>query len=94
MDLLEKWKERGLGAFTLFEEAIAGIVCILVAPGSCSCGGRQECESDIRDALKCRSVVVVQACRACGLEREFSLCLPNLKGLPPRQRKTGAGIAS
>ena len=83
-DLLEEWKELGLGAFTIREEEIAGIVCILVVPGSCSCGGRLERESDIRDSLKCRSVVVNYLCGACGLEREFSFCLPNVRGLPQK----------
>ncbi len=83
--LLEEWKELGLGAFNIIEEEIAGIVCILVVPGSCSCGGRLERESDIRDSLKCRSVVVNYLCRACGFENEFSFCLPNVKGLPQRQ---------
>lgn len=83
--LLEEWKELGLGAFNIIEEEIAGIVCILVIPDSCSCGGQLERESDIRDSLKCRSVVVNYLCHACGFENEFSFCLPNVKGLPQRQ---------
>ena len=92
--LLEEWKELGLGAFTIFEEEIAGIVCILVVPDRCSCGSRLERESDIRDSLKCRSVIVAYMCRSCGLEREFSFCLPNVRGLPQRQPITRAGLAS
>jgi uncharacterized protein len=83
--LLEEWKELGLGAFNILEEEIAGIVCIFVVPDSCACGGQLERESDIRDSLKCRSVVVNYLCRACGLEKEFSFCLPNVRGLPQKQ---------
>jgi molybdopterin-guanine dinucleotide biosynthesis protein A/HD superfamily phosphodiesterase len=83
--LLEEWKELGLGEFNIVEEEIAGIVCILVVPGSCSCGGRLERESDIRDSLKCRSVVVKYLCKACSFESEFSFCLPNIQGLPRKQ---------
>ena len=85
--LLDEWKELGLGEFTIVNEEIAGIVCILVVPGSCACGGRLERESDIRDALKCRSVVVNYRCRACDFESEFSFCLPNVKGLPQKQQE-------
>lgn len=83
-ELLEEWKELGLGAFNILEEDIAGIVCILVVPCACSCGGRLELESDIRDAVKCRSVIVRYRCTRCGHENEFSFCLPNVKGLPRR----------
>ncbi len=81
-ELLEEWKQFGLGAFNIVEEEIAGIVCILVVPHACKCGGRLELESDIRDSLKCRSVVVKYPCVACGTKTEFSFCLPNVKGLP------------
>jgi uncharacterized protein len=83
-ELLEEWKELGLGAFNIIEEDIAGITCILVAPCACSCGGRLNLESDIRDSVKCRSVVVRYFCTACSTESEFSFCLPNVKGLPRR----------
>jgi len=84
-ELLEEWAELGLGAFNILEEDIAGIVCMLVVPCACSCGGRLEFESDILDSLKCRSVVVKYHCMACGFESEFSFCLPNVKGLPQRR---------
>ena len=83
--LLEEWKELGLGSFNILEEDIAGIVCLLVIPGSCSCGCRLECESDIQDSLKCRSVVVNYRCRSCGFQSGFSFCLPNVRRLPQRQ---------
>jgi uncharacterized protein len=85
--LLEEWNELGLGEFTILNEEIAGIACILVVPASCSCGGRLERDSDIRDSLKCRSVVVNYRCRACGFKSEFSFCLPNVKGLPQKQQE-------
>lgn len=83
-ELLEEWTELGLGAFNIVEEDIAGIICILVVPCACSCGGRIQLESDIRDAVKCRSVVVRYLCTECNTESEFSFCLPNVKGLPQR----------
>jgi uncharacterized protein len=83
-ELLHEWKELGLGAFTIREEDIAGIVCILVVPDACPCGGPLTLESDIRDAVKCRSVVMTYRCRRCTRESEFSFCLPNVKGLPRR----------
>jgi uncharacterized protein len=83
-ELLEEWWELGLGAFDIVEEHIAGIACILVVPCGCSCGGRLIRESDIRDTVKCRSLVVIYRCAACGIESEFSFCLPNVKGLPAR----------
>ena len=76
------------GQVSIIEEDIAGVVCILVVPGSCSCGGRLDRESDIRDSLKCRSVVVNYLCGACGFQSEFSFCLPNVSGLPQRQQET------
>jgi molybdopterin-guanine dinucleotide biosynthesis protein A/HD superfamily phosphodiesterase len=85
--LLDEWKELGLGEFTVVNEEIAGIACILVVPDSCACGGRLERESDIYDALKCRSVVVNYRCRACGFKSEFSFCLPNVKGLPKKRQE-------
>ncbi len=84
-ELLEEWRQLGLGSFNILEEDIAGIVCILVVPWACSCGGRLELESDIRDAIKCRSVVVKYPCVECGIESEYSFCLPNVKGLPHRR---------
>jgi molybdopterin-guanine dinucleotide biosynthesis protein A/HD superfamily phosphodiesterase len=87
-ELLGEWAEFGLGVFDILEEDIAGIFCLLVVPRSCSCGGRLEIESDIRDAVKCRSVIVTYRCGACGLENEFTFCLPNVSGIP-RIRQTG-----
>jgi len=83
-ELLEEWTELGLGAYDIVEEDIAGIVCIFVVPCVCSCGGRLKIESDIRDSVKCRSAVVMYRCMECGKENEFSFCLPNVEGLPPR----------
>jgi uncharacterized protein len=81
-ELLAEWRQLGLGDFFVAEEEIAGIVCILVVPRTCRCGGRLAIESDIQDAVKCRSVVVTYRCAACNVERDFSFCLPNVKGLP------------
>jgi uncharacterized protein len=81
--LLEEWTLLGLGDFRILEEEIEGIACVLVVPSSCSCGGRLALESDIRESVKCRSAVVKYLCGACGLECEFSFCLPNVKGMPP-----------
>jgi HD superfamily phosphodiesterase len=83
-ELLDEWRELGLGGFNIIEEDIAGIVCILVVPDTCPCGGRLALESDIRDSVKCRSVVMTYRCMRCGTDREFSFCLPNVKGLPGR----------
>jgi molybdopterin-guanine dinucleotide biosynthesis protein A/HD superfamily phosphodiesterase len=83
-ELLEEWAELGIGAYDIFEEDIAGIVCILVVPRACPCGERLKVESDIHDAVKCRSVVVTYRCRDCGSESGFSFCLPNVRGLPRR----------
>jgi uncharacterized protein len=83
--LLEEWAELGLGEFNIIEEDIAGIGCILVVPSKCSCGGRLNIESDLLDSVKCRSVVVTYPCVDCGLESEFSFCLPNVKGLPSKR---------
>ncbi|MBU3947024.1 MAG: NTP transferase domain-containing protein [Proteobacteria bacterium] len=84
-ELVEEWAMLGLGAFNILEEDIAGIVCILVVPCVCSCGGRLKLESDIRDSVKCRSVLVKYICVECGIESEFSFCLPNVKGLPQKR---------
>jgi molybdopterin-guanine dinucleotide biosynthesis protein A/HD superfamily phosphodiesterase len=84
--LLKEWEQLGLGAFSILEENIAGIACLLVVPCACSCGGRLELDSDIRDSVKCRSVVVTYRCAECGFESEFSFCLPNVKGLPQRRQ--------
>jgi uncharacterized protein len=84
-ELINEWKELGLGEFDILEEDIAGIACILVVPCACSCGGELEIESDILDSVKCRSLVMKYRCVVCGIEREFSFCLPNVKGLPQRR---------
>jgi uncharacterized protein len=85
-ELLEEWKTLGLGQFRIFETDIAGVVCILVVPCACRCGGELKIESDILDSVKCRSVVVKYPCTACGVEKEFSFCLPKVKGLPGGRR--------
>lgn len=72
----------GLGAFNIHEEDIAGIVCVFVVPCVCSCGSRLKIESDILDAIKCRSVVVKHICEKCCIKSELSFYLPNVKGLP------------
>jgi len=83
--LLEEWTKLGLGNFDIREEDIEGIACVLVVPHVCGCGGRLDLESDIRESVKCRSAVVTYLCRTCGLENEFSFCLPNVKGLPRKR---------
>ena len=80
-EILEAWGELGIGKFIILEEDIAGFVCILVVPSACKCGSRLELESEVFDALKCRSVVVNYRCKDCGLESEFSFCLPKVMGL-------------
>ncbi|CAO0822943.1 molybdenum cofactor guanylyltransferase [Desulfarculales bacterium] len=80
--LLEEWAQVGLGAFKIIQEDIAGIVCMLTVPSVCSCGDRLEIQSDIRNAIKCRSVLVSYACQNCGRRSEYSFCLPNVQGLP------------
>jgi molybdopterin-guanine dinucleotide biosynthesis protein A/HD superfamily phosphodiesterase len=88
MELVDEWTQLGLGAFDILEEDIGGVVCILVVPIACYCGGRLEISSDILDAFKCRSVVVSYSCLDCGGQNEYSFCLPNVKGLP-RMRQYG-----
>ncbi|MBI4798009.1 MAG: NTP transferase domain-containing protein [Desulfarculus sp.] len=83
-ELLEEWRQLGLGVLDILEEDIGGITCLLVVPRACSCGGRLEPVSDIRDALKCRSVIVKYSCGQCGGASQYSFCLPNVRGLPPR----------
>ena len=85
-ELLEECNQLGLGAFNLLEEDIGGIVCLLVVPCACSCGGRLKLEHDIRDAIKCRSLVIKYFCEACGIEQEYSFCLPSVKDLPQRRK--------
>jgi len=84
-ELIEEWTELGIGAFTLQKEEIAGIACDLVVPTACRCGAPLAVDSDIVDALKCRSAIVTYRCPACGFENEFSFCLPNIEGLPRRR---------
>ncbi len=83
--LLEEWTNLGLGDFDIREEDIEGIACVLIVPRVCACGGRLDLESDIRESVKCRSAVVRYSCPVCGLNSEFSFCLPNVKGLPRRR---------
>jgi molybdopterin-guanine dinucleotide biosynthesis protein A/HD superfamily phosphodiesterase len=81
-ELLDEWAQMELGSFSIIEEDIGGIKCILVVPDACSCGRRLELETDILDAIKCRSVIVKYSCADCGRENEYSFCLPKVKGLP------------
>lgn len=81
-ELLEEWEQLGLGTFNIRKENIAGIDCILVVPEACFCGGQLAIDSDIEDALKCRSLIVTYTCPACSTQNEISFCLPNIKGLP------------
>ena len=83
-DLLDEWREVGMGDYAIVEEEIAGVACILVVPTGCSCGRPLEMASDIEDAIKCRSVIVTYGCEACGLKRQFSFCLPRVQGLPTK----------
>jgi len=83
-ELIEEWKQLGLGAFTILEEEIAGIDCLFLVPSSCSCGGELTVESDIQDAVKCRSAVVAYRCADCGVQTAFSFCMPNVKGQPAK----------
>lgn len=83
-ELLSEWEQLGLGIFNVCEETIAGVFCIFVVPGRCLCGGRLDLESDIQDALKCRSAIVKYTCKSCGAVKTFSFCLPNVKGLPQK----------
>ena len=83
--LLEEWEQLGLGNFRILEEDIEGIACVLVVPHACECGGHLDLDSDIRETVKCRSAVVRYSCSRCGLDSEFSFCLPNVKGLPRRR---------
>ena len=41
-ELLEEWSTIGLGAFDIVEEEIAGVVCVLVVPRGCGCGGAMQ----------------------------------------------------
>ncbi len=84
-ELAAEWAQLGLGRFDIREEDIGGIICMLVFPHQCQCGGRIEQSSDISDALKCRSVVMRHRCLQCGAESEYSFCLPNIAGLPPKR---------
>lgn len=86
-DLIEEWTLLGLGEVTIIQEEIAGIVCVFVVPRLCHCGGSLGCESDIRDAVKCRSAVVTYRCMDCNTANEFSFCLPNVSGLPHNRQR-------
>jgi molybdopterin-guanine dinucleotide biosynthesis protein A/HD superfamily phosphodiesterase len=83
-ELLDEWAQLELGSFKIIEEEIGGVICIMVVPTSCQCGGSLDLHSDILDAIKCRSVVVKYACADCGAESEYSFCLPKVKGLPDK----------
>ncbi len=84
-ELLEEWRQLGLGSFVIRKEEIAGIVCFFVVPAACSCGARLALESDIQDSVKCRQVVANYRCRACLFDSTFSFCLPNVNGLPVKR---------
>ena len=86
-DLIEEWTLLGLGDVTIIQEDIAGIVCVFVVPRLCHCGGSLACESDIRDAVKCRSAVVTYRCMDCNTANEFSFCLPNVNGVPNKRQR-------
>jgi len=86
-ELLSEWAAFGLGRFAVRHESIEGIECVLVVPETCECGGWVEVHSDIRESVKCRSAVVQYRCPACGSDREFSFCLPNVRGLPRRRER-------
>lgn len=83
-ELLDEWAQLEMGSFNIIEEEIGGVACILVVPTECSCGGGLTLETDILDAIKCRSVVVKYACADCGAESDYSFCLPKIKGLPQK----------
>jgi uncharacterized protein len=83
-ELLDEWAQLGLGSFKILEEDISGVVCTLVVPDACLCGGGLNLETDIADAIKCRSLIVKYACADCGAESEYSFCLPKIKGLPQK----------
>ena len=85
--LLEEWEELGLGSFSIWEESIEGIECVLVVPRTCPCGGKLAVDSDIRESVKCRSAVVQYRCTGCGQVKEFSFCMPNVQGLPRRHER-------
>ena len=86
-ELVEEWTMLGLGDVTIMEEDVGGIVCVFVVPRLCTCGGLMACESDIRDAVKCRSAVVTYRCVDCAAASEFSFCLPNISGLPRKSQR-------
>lgn len=83
-ELLDEWREFGIGRFEIRNEDIAGIVCVLVVPEKCRCGVALVHDTDILDALKCRSAVVRYRCTGCGNTSSFSFCLPTLPGIPRR----------
>jgi len=87
-DLLGEWQQFGLGDLHIRKEKIAGVDCIFVVPVRCQCGGGLKLESDIQDGLKCRSAIVTYTCEECGQEKEFSFCLPRMKGLPRKLTET------
>lgn len=84
-ELLEEWVQLELGDFSVIEENICGIVCILVVPTACSCGAPLKIASDIRDSVKCRSVFVRYQCSSCGIENTYSFCLPHVNGFPQKR---------
>jgi len=86
-DLIEEWRELGLGRFSIRETDVAGIAFVLVLPDHCACGGDLDISTDIEETVKCRSAHVRYTCPGCGSETDFSFCLPNIKDLPPRREE-------
>ena len=81
-NLLEEWETLGLGRFSVREEDIEGVTCVLVVPEVCTCGVTVDVRSDMAESVKCRSAQVEYRCSACGRSSRFSFCLPNVKALP------------
>ena len=80
-DLIEEWRELGLGTFSVERVEIESIPLMLVVPGKCGCGSGYEIGTDIEDGIKCRSAVIEYVCSRCGGRRELSFCLPVLETL-------------
>ena len=80
-DLIEEWRELGLGTFSVERAEIEGIPLVLVVPARCGCGSGYEIRTDIEDGVKCRSAVIEYVCPRCNGKRELSFCLPVLETL-------------
>ncbi len=86
--LMEEWQELGLGSYSIRMMDVGGVEFVLVFPEQCACGSRLDIHTDIKDSVKCRSAQVSYQCPNCNKLMDFSFCLPNIKGLPPRQEKS------